>query len=106
MLLQADLPNPFLPGRRPPDGDDSSSSGSEGDDDDDDWSDEGEYEDDALLLPEPTRVDLDGICDRILAFPRTAAAVGRYGEVFGLPDDRVMWTTFAPESQGVGKMLT
>jgi hypothetical protein len=44
MLLQADLPNPFLPGRRPPDGDDNSSSGSEGDDDDDDWSDEGEYE--------------------------------------------------------------
>ncbi|MEW6283603.1 MAG: PDZ domain-containing protein, partial [Candidatus Eremiobacterota bacterium] len=75
VLLREDLPNPFLPEPRAP-GDNGKSKK------------EDEKEEDKPLL-----VDLEGIEDRVLAFP---VAEGLYGRVVGL-SDQVLFTSYPVE---------
>ncbi len=85
ITLRADLPSPFIPIRRAP-GQDSSNSGSEGsakasekrsaDAKDEKTSDSTEAEEEKRV-----EIDLDGITERLVAFP---VPDGRYGQIRGI----------------------
>ncbi len=96
ITLQKDLPSPFIPipkapGQKPPEEGDETSKRKNGEDNGESSRQEGE---ETETPEEPmVEIDLDGIEDRILAFP---VSDGRYGQVWGIKG-KALFTSFPIE---------
>ena len=115
ITLQADLPSPFIPKPAPPDDKDDDDDDddkprkrnknkdeAEEDDDDDDEAEEGDDKNEAAPSGEkgkkkrkikPLRIDLEGITERVVAFP---VLDGLYGQIRGL-SGKVIYSTYPVE---------
>ena len=102
ITLQDDLRSPFVPvptplKKREPDhaADQEESSGPADADDRQDTEDD---EEDAAgqdgELPKPVEIDVEGLADRLIAFP---VSEGRYGQIWGLPEGKVIFSNYPIE---------
>jgi tricorn protease len=82
ITLRKDVPSPFVPVPRAP--------GEKPEGEKNDKPKDEEKKDE----PKPVEVDLDGIEHRVIAFP---VPLGRYGQIAGLSEGRVLFTTFPVE---------
>ncbi len=112
ITLQADLPNPFVPATPPPE--DEKDKDTENKEDSRESEDNScEKDDDSQEKPDekkPIKIDLDGIQQRIVAFPYSH---GRYGQIAGVAG-KAIFTTYpvqhatntpnADESRDSGKL--
>lgn len=102
ITLQADLPSPFGPPPTPPPAEEPAAKKSDPSADDDEESDENQSDEDSADQPhqaddadktspkKPITIDLEGIQQRLIAFP---VPEGRYGQIHGIPG-KVLFTSY------------
>ena len=94
VTLRSDLASPFVPEPRAPGEKTASDKKGSGENGERDKAAEHEGAEETSEEPGPVEVDLEGIAQRVVAFP---VPLGRYGQVAGLPGGRVLFTAFPVE---------
>lgn len=89
VTLQKDLPNPFVPATPPPDEDKDKEKKENGDEDSEEKTDENDDKS-KEKKQKPISIELDGIEERVVAFPYSH---GRYGQIAGI-EGKAIFTTY------------
>ena len=100
VTLQKELPNPFIPATPTPEEDEDKEKKENGDEDAEEKTDENEdtaKEKEEEKKQKPINIELDGIEERVVAFPYSH---GRYGQIAGV-EGKAIFTTHAPQATNV-----